>query len=205
MPASNARYDLLKSRLRRFTRTLQGVEDGNIKALHSARIASRRVRELLPVLQLDRAVTHKLIRRLRKVRRRLGRVREFDVLLELVGDLQESGRYSVAAMRKLTEHLQDERQRVWKKKAARKPPAVELRQIARSLNRVTRKLEDSDANREGAKGWRWAIDARIARHASTLKTAIEDAGAMYLPERLHTVRIALKKLRYSIELYSSML
>ena len=30
--------------------------------------------------------------------------------------------------------------------------------------------------------------------------AIEDAGAVYLPERLHAVRIALKKLRYAVEL-----
>ena len=29
---------------------------------------------------------------------------------------------------------------------------------------------------------------------------INEAGAVYLPERLHTVRIALKKLRYSVEL-----
>jgi len=30
--------------------------------------------------------------------------------------------------------------------------------------------------------------------------AIHDAGAVYLPERLHVVRVALKKLRYALEL-----
>ena len=33
-----------------------------------------------------------------------------------------------------------------------------------------------------------------------LKVAIETAGPVYLPDRVHAVRIALKKLRYAIEL-----
>src|SRR6185436_17645770 len=35
--------------------------------------------------------------------------------------------------------------------------------------------------------------------ASVLKDALDDAGALYLPERLHAVRIAVKKLRYARE------
>ena len=50
------------------------------------------------------------------------------------------------------------------------------------------------------RSWRWAIDARVARRASTLAAAIADAGAVYLSERLHTVRITVKKLRYALEL-----
>ncbi len=33
---------------------------------------------------------------------------------------------------------------------------------------------------------------------------MEDAGAVYLPERLHTVRIAIKKLRYALEFSAEM-
>ena len=46
---------------------LQGVEDGDVDALHRARVASRRLREVLPVLQLDSDVARKLNRRLRKI------------------------------------------------------------------------------------------------------------------------------------------
>ena len=40
----------------------------------------------------------------------------------------------------------------------------------------------------------------MARRASRLTTAMNEAGALYLPERLHAARIALKKLRYAAEL-----
>ena len=50
-------------------------------------------------------------------------------------------------------------------------------------------------------GWQWAVEARVARRAAALKHAIDEAGSVYLPERLHAVRIALKKLRYGLELW----
>jgi hypothetical protein len=46
------------------------------------------------------------------------------------------------------------------------------------------------------------VEARIARRATRLMTAMNHAGAMYVPDRLHAVRIAVKKLRYAVELSS---
>jgi CHAD domain-containing protein len=40
------------------------------------------------------------------------------------------------------------------------------------------------------------------RRATQLRDAIANASAVYLPDRLHDVRIALKKLRYAVELAS---
>ena len=48
----------------------------------------------------------------------------------------------------------------------------------------------------------WAVEARVARRAASVRSAIAAAGAVYAPEQLHVVRIALKKLRYSVELAS---
>jgi CHAD domain-containing protein len=45
-----------------------------------------------------------------------------------------------------------------------------------------------------------AAELRAARRASALRAAIENAAGIYLPDRLHEVRIAVKKLRYSMEL-----
>ena len=45
-----------------------------------------------------------------------------------------------------------------------------------------------------------AIDARATRRAAGVRSAIEAAGTVYAPERLHEVRIAVKKLRYALEL-----
>src|SRR6476661_5046661 len=88
--ASRARSELLKKRVDPFTRVLAAVEQGDVRALHRARVASRRLRELLPMLQLQPSRARKLSRRLRKVTMRLGAVRELDVLLLLIDELHLS-------------------------------------------------------------------------------------------------------------------
>jgi CHAD domain-containing protein len=44
-----------------------------------------------------------------------------------------------------------------------------------------------------------AIGARVGRRGRRLRRALEHAGAIYVPERLHQVRIAVKQLRYALE------
>jgi len=44
-----------------------------------------------------------------------------------------------------------------------------------------------------------AAYGRAARRAEHLRLAIDEAAGLYLPDRLHQVRIAVKKLRYAIE------
>jgi CHAD domain-containing protein len=195
--SSTRRYDLLSSRLDRFTRTLPGVESGEIGAVHRARVASRRLRELLPVLGLEQPVVRKFGRRLRKLTRRLGSVRDLDVLILLVDELRESGRLPDRALRRVGNAVHQARDEA--------RGALPLKAVAADLKRVGRKLEAvaaglESADQERAPAWRWAVDARVLRRASTLKAAIEDAGAVYLPERIHSVRLALKKLRYGVEL-----
>jgi CHAD domain-containing protein len=92
MPVLTTRSELLKKRVEQFTRVLQSVEKGDVRALHQARVASRRLRELVPLLQLEHGSSRKLGRRLRKVTNRLGTVRELDVLLLLIDELHVSGR-----------------------------------------------------------------------------------------------------------------
>jgi CHAD domain-containing protein len=194
--------DLLRTRLERFTRMLHGVEAGDIRALHGTRVASRRLREVLPVLQLDPDAVRKLSRRLRKITERLGVVREFDVLLSLMDELKEAGRYPKAALARVAANLGDDRKHARARLLA-KVPIGELRRVAARLDKMGRGLQKHAA--AGAAGtrrrtWRWAIDARVARRAASLAQVIADAGAIYLAERLHAVRIAVKKLRYALEL-----
>jgi CHAD domain-containing protein len=73
-----------RKRVDAFARELKHVEEGDVEALHKTRVTSRRLRELVPLLQLEGDVTRKLTRRLRKVTRRLGTVRELDVLMLLI-------------------------------------------------------------------------------------------------------------------------
>jgi CHAD domain-containing protein len=204
MTASIRRSDLLRKRLDRFIRLLPGVEQGDVTALHRARVASRRLRELLPILQLDHEAADKLSRRLRRVTARLGTVRELDVLLMLIDELHESRRHDRTALKRVADDVAREQARARGKLLARKMPLAELKRIARKLDRQVSALEQMDqakpAGPSRARGWRWALDARIARRAESLHEAIAEAGPVYLPERLHAVRIAVKKLRYALEI-----
>lgn len=198
MPVLPTRYDLLRARLERFTRVLPGVEKRDVKAVHGTRVASRRLRELLPVLQLDGPTAAKLNRHLRKVTRRLGGVREADVLLLVMDELHESGRFHEPAIVRVKEALVQAREQVRADLPAKRA-ASDLRRVGRKMNRVARRLQGPETA-QTRRAWRWALDARVSRRAAALKQAILSAGAVYLAERVHDVRIALKKLRYALEL-----
>lgn len=181
---------------------LQGVEEGDVSALHRARVASRRLREVLPVLQLDPDVGSKLNRKLRKITDRLGVVREFDVLLCVMEELKEAGRHPEAALTRVAASLGDDRIEERARLLA-KVKIDGLHRIAAKLDKVGHALQEEGPHRSSAiarRSWLWVIDARVARRASELAAAIADAGAVYLAERLHRVRIAVKKLRYALEL-----
>jgi CHAD domain-containing protein len=195
MPAVLNREDLLQTRLDRVTRLLHGVEMGDVRAIHQTRVASRRLRELLPVLQLDRDTSEKLGRRLRRQARSLGAIRELDVLLHLTGELQRAKRHADRALLRVEADIRQAREH-----ARQRVPG---KRVAGELERITRKTEKAVRGRKGHRthrAWHWAIDARVARRATAADRAVEDAGALYLPDRLHAVRIAAKKLRYALEL-----
>lgn len=200
MPRSRTRYDLLRKRLERFTRLLQALEAGDVDAVHQVRVASRRLRELLPLLGLEAGVARKLGRRLRKVTRELGGVRELDVLLLTLESLRGTAGHDERAIDRIAAAVRADRASAGERLAAALSPD-ELARLARRLEREGKGLERAASrSAESARAWRWIMDARIARRARAVVDGINDAGAVYLPERLHVVRIAVKKLRYGVEL-----
>jgi len=200
MPLLSTRSELLKSRLDQFTRVLNLVEQGDVRGLHRARVASRRLRELLPMLQLPHDKFRKLNRRLRKVTSRLGTVRELDVLLLLVDELREARRGRSGSLNRVGISVAKDRDDA-RKRLATRLPISDMRRLGDKLNRVVEELHTQDsAPRAAARSWQTAVDAQVAARAARLAAAMTDAGAMYLPERLHGVRIAIKKLRYALEL-----
>ena len=194
MSASRRRDDLLTKRLEQFTRMLQALGEGDAHALHRTRVASRRLREILPVLQLKPELVERLGKRLKTVTARLGAVRELDVLAQLIDELQSAGRYDGQTLRRVGASISAERAQA-RTRLYEKLPTDELQRIARKLEKAGSHLRDA----KSARGWRWAAEARVSRRAATLTHALDNAGSLYLPERLHHVRIALKKLRYALE------
>jgi CHAD domain-containing protein len=199
MAGFTSRNELLSSRLARFTRVLHGVEKGSVDAIHHTRVASRRLREVLPILQLDGDRSAKLRRRLRKVTRRLGRPRELDVLLLLIDELRRSRRYSARALKLVRDEVTQARRASSIELDARATESG-LKRVARKLGRVSEELQATPDTPVQLRAMRWAIAARVIRRSEALTAAFSDAGQVYLAERLHAVRIAMKKLRYGLEL-----
>ncbi len=198
MVPSTPRHALFLRRLSRFTQTLPGVEAGDVRAVHRMRVASRRLRELLPVLQLGQQTAGRLARRLRKVTRRLGGVRELDVVALELDELRRREPGYGRALDVLEQEARQARDSTHAK-LLQSGAARELRRIARKLETVAARVRD-DRSPLARRRWIWAVEARVARRTALLQLAIDEAGSVYLAERLHAVRIALKKVRYGVEL-----
>jgi CHAD domain-containing protein len=194
-----------RERLDAFGLELDRVYAGDVEALHRTRVASRRLREVLPLLALDHEVTRTLSRRLRKVTRRLGTVRELDVLLLLVGELAEDRRFSAAALRPIAAAATKARVSARASLSA-KLPTAKLERLLHALERAAKGLQSRHAKPDRAdangrsRAWLWGLEARLVHRAALVREAVETAGTVYVPEHLHRVRTAVKKLRYTAEL-----
>src|SRR5262249_26763873 len=134
----------LRKRLNAFTDELAGLHQGDVASLHRCRVATRRLSELVPVLGLDSAATDKLGRRLGKTRKRLGVVREFDVLALLIEELRERGKYSPEALEGVAAAIA-RRRAVATGRVKAKLTHSKLRRLAGRLEDVAEQLEADEA------------------------------------------------------------
>ena len=187
---------LLTRRARAFKRHLRAAVEGDGHGVHQARVASRRLREAVPVLAtgLKGSKAGKARRKIRRIAQALGTIRELDVTLGLIDELAARNTLPRLA-------LEEIRGRVVKDQTRRRH--VMLKRIARinvdKLDRRLRSVGDALQSAE-TEGWRETLGARLLKRSKALATAIEAAGPLYEQERLHRVRIAAKKLRYAMEL-----
>ena len=156
-------------RLDAFARELPEVGQGNVKALHRTRVESRRLRELLPLLNLDRDTNRRLARRLRRVTKQLGIVRELEVLILLIEELQQNRRYPSAALSLVRAAIGRARDEARERLTARLSTA-KLERLANRLRRAVRATDDATPRSAGTRveqrAWLWALDARLARRAT---------------------------------------
>ena len=187
---------IIRQRVAALSRTLPGARKGDVQAVHQARVATRRIREALPLVARGRS-GKSLKKSVRKLTRVLGPVRELDVALMNLEQLRTSGEVSEAAIARLRELVTEERQRLG---------AEMVRHISHyNLAKFQKKAVEAAARGPESTGMRdprriAAAFGRAARRAEGLRAAIENAAGIYLPDRLHEVRIAVKKLRYALEI-----
>jgi CHAD domain-containing protein len=188
---------LIRQRVAALRRALPAAKDGDVKSLHQARVATRRLRAVL-VLGSGRKA-EKVARSVRRLTRLLGPARELDVSLSTLDELERDGGVPRAAIDRLRVSVAEERRRL-QEQVRERIDEFDIQKIRKLAIAVARKRLDEKPPRN-AEAIALARD-RTARRARRLAAAIEHAAGMYLPDRLHDVRIAIKKLRYTLELDS---
>jgi CHAD domain-containing protein len=177
---------------------LPGARSGDAKAVHQARVATRRLREAMPLLAAGKP-GRRIERFARELTDVLGTVRELDVALLMLAELERTDGISPSAVECLRQVVGDERRALHKETAKR----IDEYDMERLQRKALRALEKRGGPRKRAADRQERVSAaraRAGRRAARLEAAIDAAGAIYLPERLHQVRIAVKKLRYALEI-----
>lgn len=196
--------DPVERAARALRRAWPGVMAGDAGAVHRARVATRRLREALPAAGADERRVRPVRRDLRALTRTLGRLRELDVSLGLVVGLMEDQPGREPALELVRQALMERRARR-RARALPRLEALDVNALAPGAAAV------GDASRSPAVGRRGdprgvvsvQVRRRIERRAGQLRAALGEVGALYAPDALHSVRIAVKKLRYAVELRSA--
>jgi CHAD domain-containing protein len=188
---------VIRQRLLALNRTLPSARAGDPLAIHQARVATRRVREALPLVT-RRSKGRKLRKAVSRLTRALGLVRELDVALINLEELVADATLPTEGIDLLRAILRDERQRLYADMAER-VSRVDMDRLQRKALAAAARFAESEAAGDAAGRLR-VVSKRAARRAVSLQTAIDNAGGIYLPDRLHGVRVAVKKLRYVLEI-----
>jgi CHAD domain-containing protein len=200
MGVTSGRTELLvRQRLAALTRMLPGARTGDVAAIHQARVATRRLREALPLVARGSS-GRKRARVVRRLTRALGHVRELDVALLTLAELAGSRDVPRTGVTALQQVIRQERSRMHAD-MRRTIDRCDLRKLSQKLLGAARKRDESAPRPRTADSKQLsAARARASRRAERLAASIENAAAIYLADRLHEVRIAVKKLRYAMEI-----
>ena len=189
---------LIRQRLTAVTRGLPGARSGDVASLHQTRVATRRLREALPLVASG-SRGRKLEKMVRRLTRALGPVRELDVALltlDEFGGLDDVPRMAIAKLRQVV----SEERRLLHDEMCRRLGKIDLEKLQTRAVAAVRKRQPTGGDGLADPERLAAADRRSARRAIALRAAIENASSIYLPDRLHEVRIAVKKLRYGMEI-----
>ncbi len=168
----------------------------DVEGIHQTRVASRRLREWVPVLAPDPIPREPAAvrRRLRDVTRMLGPSRELDVAGMSLAAIGKGAPERAAAVAVVRAHLERERARAGR---ARRQLSGEV--DIEDLAVRTRSLAGLARSPAAIRGCAARAAARLDRRARQLEQALLGAGLVFAPGPLHRVRIALKKFRYALE------
>ena len=177
MPRPTLPARLLRQRLQALVDALPAATSGDVTSVHRARVASRRLRAVLPVLaEAARSETLARARRqVRRVTRALGPVRELDVAL---GHLDEIGpragvpARALASVRRAIEEQRRRRRTHAGRHHAGDAGAARGRRPRPGATPPPRRRADAEVR---------AARRRAVRRAAELRAALRDAGPLTSP------------------------
>jgi CHAD domain-containing protein len=193
-------FTIFRRQLSDFRSALPGLLDGSAVGIHDARVATRRIREVLPLTHAwDR---HHLVDDLqtafKRVGRSLGRVRDVDVRVDLLKYIEARIGDAAPAIHLLRRQEERRRLRLMRKLIKRLDQiavdreAIELDRHAPRIGVVLRQFRPSH--------WRHELRQLIDERSGMTRDAIAHASGVYFPNRIHRARIAIKKFRYAAEI-----
>lgn len=199
MPPTPPAELLIRQRLAALGRGLAGARKGEVTGVHQARVATRRLREALPLLAPGRK-GRKLERTIRKLTRVLGPVRELDVALEMLDEFDRPADAPHGGVACLRDVIREERESL-QADASREMARYDASKLRKKALAAMAREESGPPPdpRESRLEDRRAAAQRASHRAGRLRAAMENAAGIYLPDRLHEVRIEVKKLRYALE------
>ena len=191
---------LLVDRVNDFDSLLSGVYDGSEDAIHDARVALRRIREALALVreQYDEHALAAIEAQVSKAARALGRVRDADSGQQLIQDVERRFPFAAATLGRLRSAYLDQQYKS-RRKAIKKLEALELHRLPRLIERAA---HHTPGRLSGS--WKGSLLRHVALRADELRASIEHASGVYFSKRAHSTRMAIKQLRYTLELAATL-
>lgn len=190
----------LAARLERLTERMAHDWSGNADRLHDVRVASRRARAALDLLDLDFHPRAKVCRKqLRAFTRALGRVRGLDVQLALLGALKSRGLEPIHQA--VLEHAEEVLEQVRAKARRRLGDRTSMQETRELRELLSRSTPAAPPSAELAAEARILLEPACRAVLDELRTLV----GIETPEPLHALRIRLKRFRYAVEIFAPLL
>ncbi len=184
---------LLTTRITALATAVPAALGGEPSAVHQARVASRRLREVVPILEAAAPSAARASTAVRRVTRALGPVRELDVTAGLYAELTAATPVHPLAHAAVGRALARGRAAAMRSTRHTLSPV----RLAKLWSRLDTLAEEADGLQVATVAA--TVEARVAGRGRRLARALEQLGVLYAAERLHAVRIAVKQLRYALE------
>ena len=179
------------------------LRDWDEEAIHQSRVATRRLKAGIdlfrPVLSDDART--RFARVTRKLRRRLGPLRDLDVMLGHLAALSNQRRHATAATW-LAGRLQDQREAARRASLEEAPPAKVLAKLSSSWSDVRAEILEAGEAVDSllVESIHLQLDAFAEQANHLIRPPERSTASAPPPQDVHELRIAGKALRYTLEM-----